>query len=246
MLPLARDPLVGSGLVIGSMSPDIPYYLPVLVDAQATHSAMGVVSVDVLLGLGVFVLWHGLLARPALASVPAGLRGRIPAQTIQGLRARLSPTRSLLLILLSLSVGAATHVLWDVFTHSGRWGVTHIPWLAGQHGLLPGYRWAQYGSGLLGALVIAMWLARWWRGTAVALSAPGLRPAVAARAWLAVFVAGAVGAAFGSVGPLTLPKGPDLRGAAFFAATRGITLAVLVALLLAASWHLATRRQPMR
>lgn len=138
--------------------------------------------------------------------------------------------------------GAATHVVWDAFTHAGRWGTAHVPWLADEHGLLPGYRWAQYGGGVFGVLVVG--LARWWQSNTAASPASGLRPAVAVGAWLLVLVAGAAGAAVGSIGPLTSPEGPDLRSAFFLAATRDIAPAVFVALLFAASWHLVAGRQP--
>jgi hypothetical protein len=243
VLPMARSPLVASALVIGSMSPDVPYYLPVVVSSEVTHSPVGVVSVDVLLGLVVFVAWHGFLVRPAVDCAPAVLRGRIPAQAVLGLRARLSSRSRLLLVLLSLSVGAATHVAWDSFTHVGGWGTTHVAWLAEQQGLLTGYAWAQYGSGAFGALVIALWLARWWRSTPATSSVSRLRPVVSARAWLSIFAAGAAGAVSGSLGPLSSREGPDLGKAAFFAATRGVTLAALMAIVLAASWHLVTRPQ---
>ena len=238
VLPLARAPLVASALVIGSMAPDLPHFLPVLVGAAVTHSPGGVVSVDVALGLGVFLVWHGILSRPALASAPAALRGRVGAQATPGLRTRMSSPRRVLMVLVSLSVGAATHVVWDAFTHAGRWGTTLVPWLAREHGLFAGYTWAQYGSGVFGGLVVTLWLARWWRSTSSVPSAPGLRPEVAAGAWLSVLLAGAAGAAAGSVGPLTSPGGPDLRAAFFSAVTLGPAVAGAAALLLAVIWHL--------
>jgi hypothetical protein len=225
------------------MSPDIPYYVPVPVDAGQTHSLAGVVGVDVLLGLGVFLVFHGFLARPAIALAPAAARARLPVEASAGLRARMPAPRRVLLVLLSLSAGAATHLVWDAFTHNGRWGTAHLPWLAAQHGLLPGYRWAQYGSGLFGALAVGLWLVRWWRSTEAAPSASGLRPAVAAGAWVSVLVAGAAGAVAGSVGALTSPQGPDLSAAVFLAVTRGTALAAFVLLLLAASWHVGLGRR---
>ena len=243
VLPMARAPLVASALVIGSMSPDILYYLPVPVSSEMTHAPVGVVSVDVLLGLVVFMGWHGILMRPALAAAPAGLRGRISSGAVHGLRTRISTLRRLLLVLVSLSIGAATHVGWDSFTHAGGWGTTHVHWLTQQHGPLAGYGWAQYASGMIGALVVTRWLALWWYRTPVAPATSGLRPQFAALAWLSVFAAGAAGAVYGSLDPLTSSEGPDLAGAAFLGATSGIAWAALVAFLLAACWHLATRSQ---
>src|SRR5665647_1712812 len=79
---MAHSPLVASALVIGSMSPDIPYCLPLFVGSEATHSPVGVVSIDVLLSLAVFMAWHGFLTRPAIDCAPAAVRGRIPPQGV--------------------------------------------------------------------------------------------------------------------------------------------------------------------
>src|SRR3712207_2490157 len=75
-LPFLRTPLPASALVIGSMSPDLPYYLPLDPDVP-THTAVSVVTYDLLLGLLAWALWHGLLAAPAVAFAPAPLRARL-------------------------------------------------------------------------------------------------------------------------------------------------------------------------
>src|SRR5690349_16766547 len=79
VLPLFRSGLLPSALVIGSMVPDLPYYLPIPVSSELTHSAAGVVGVDLLLGLLSFVIWHLLVEPLAVAVAPASLRRRLPA-----------------------------------------------------------------------------------------------------------------------------------------------------------------------
>ena len=49
VLPFLRTPLPASALVIGSVAPDLPYYLPVDLPWD-THTASAVVTVDLLLG----------------------------------------------------------------------------------------------------------------------------------------------------------------------------------------------------
>jgi hypothetical protein len=53
-------------------------------------------------------------------------------------------------------------VLWDEFTHGGRWGERHVPALAGTYGDRLGWQWAQHVSGVLGLALLALWLRRWW------------------------------------------------------------------------------------
>jgi Domain of unknown function (DUF4184) len=59
---LVHAGLVPSALVIGSMIPDLPYFILLPVDARATHTILGAGTVDVVFGLVVFCLWQALLA----------------------------------------------------------------------------------------------------------------------------------------------------------------------------------------
>ena len=226
VLPLLGTGLPASALVIGSMSPDIPYYFPFDTATWPTHSWLGMVTIDPLLGLTAWLVWHGLLSAPGLAYAPAGLRARLTDVTI-GLQTRHS-VRAFGLAVAALFVGGVTHIFWDEFTHPRRWGTHHIPALTEHFGGLQGYRWSQYGSGLFGASVIAIWLYRWWLRTP-----PQLVSAGAPRwPWLALLGAAAVA---GIVAALT---SPSLQEAAFNGATTGGGAAAALALVLAVTWHL--------
>lgn len=221
VVPLLRTGLVPSALVIGSMIPDLPYYAPVPVAWTATHSAAGVVGVDVALGVAVFALWHLLLVPAAVAVAPGGLRDRLGPDLPVPPRLHVRSVGSALLVLVSLLVGAATHVVWDAFTHADRWGTGHIAWLEASHGPLPGYRWMQYAGGALGAVVLLVSVARWWIRTQ---AIPGAQrvPALGPRHALAcVAVVGGCLALGGLAGLLSGVSGGGLRAGAFLAATWG-------------------------
>ena len=181
---------------------------------------------DVLVGGLVWALWHALLAPAALSAASAGLRGRLSGVSL-GLRRRLRSTRALGVVLLALAVGATIHVLWDEFTHPGRWGAEHVPVLAQAWGPITGVRWLDYAGGVVGAVVLLVWLARWWRRTP-AVPAPA-RP----RWWLpwAVVAVAGLGGGLSAIG-----SAPDLRSAAVAAAFRGggVLLATAVVLALVA------------
>jgi hypothetical protein len=68
-------------------------------------------------------------------------------------------------VAVSLVLGALTHVAWDALTHANGWGVARVDWLARQYGPLAAHRWAQYLSGVLGAVAVVVWVARWYRDT---------------------------------------------------------------------------------
>ena len=231
VLPFLRTPLPASALVIGSVAPDLPYYLPVELPWD-THTASAVVTVDLLLGGLAWVLWHALLAEPAVAWSPGALRSRLTGVPL-GLGDRLRSVRGLVLTVLALVVGAATHVLWDEFTHAGRWGTAHLPALARTWGPFAGYRWLQYASGVVGGAVLLLGLVRWWR-RAPRVPLPD-RPA----AWPAW--AGIAGAALlaGVAGALAAA---DVRKAAWLGATWGGGAALAVAVALAAVWRVRGSR----
>ncbi|GLW35716.1 DUF4184 family protein [Actinoplanes regularis] len=226
ILPLIRLGLVPSALVIGSVVPDLPYYLPAPVDAGLTHSPAGTVTADVALGAVLYLLWHLLLARSAVAVAPAPLRARIDPAWLQ----RTGPVTAgdVTLVALSLAAGAATHVFWDAFTHHDGWGTGHLGWLAAEHSGLAGYRYAQYASGLLGAAAIAVRLLRWWRATPP-VERPGVSPSVAGATWAFIALAGLCGALFA----VTATEANSLR--TIFLAGTGAAGAALTAAVLSAA-----------
>lgn len=235
VVPLLRVGLVPSALVIGSIAPDLPYYLPVGTPSTTTHSAAGVVGIDLVFGLVLFALWQLLLAPAAVGLAPAALRDRLapglPVRPAWHVRS----VGGVALILVSLALGAATHVAWDAFTHADRWGTDHVAWLAATHGPLPGYRWAQYASGALGAGILLVAAGRWWRRTP---PAPGMQGIPALGARTAARVAGVVGLALaaGAIAGLAVglaSSGP--RAAGFLAATWGGGAAGAAALVCAAA-----------
>jgi hypothetical protein len=223
-------PVPASALVVGSITPDLPYYLP-FPPGLVTHTALAVVTTDLALGGVAWVVWHAVLAAPALAVAPAGLRSRLDGVAL-GLRRRLSSAAAVGAAALALVVGAATHVLWDEFTHARRWGEQHIPALREVYGPLHGWAWLQQASGVLGAAVLLAWFVRWWRRT----PARGDRSRdTAVWPWAVVIGAGLV------VGGIAALAAPRLGSAAFQGATWGGGAAMTAALVLATGWHLRRR-----
>lgn len=69
--------------------------------------------------------------------------------------------RAIALLVISLALGVATHIAWDLFTHEGRIGTDLIPILDQMWGPLAGFKWLQHGSSVLGLLILAIWGAYW-------------------------------------------------------------------------------------
>ncbi|MEE1770556.1 DUF4184 family protein [Streptomyces sp. JV185] len=168
----ARGPLFTSALVAGSFAPDMTYYADTAVPGamefgRVTHSVWGVFTVDVLITAAVVALWL-LLREPLVALLPGAWQGRVHA-FLRG-RPGARGVREAAGFVLSAVTGAATHVVWDAFTHHDRWGVRLVPLLDGSFGGLPVFQLVQYGSSAV-ALAVLAWF------TASGLRRTGARPA---------------------------------------------------------------------
>lgn len=186
VLPLRRY-LWFPALAAGAMAPDVAYYLPLRID---THSLVSVVTVDVIVGvLMVLVAWA--VQRPFLGLCGDGIRARATAMKV--------PTWPI--VLASLVVGAATHVLWDAFTHTHgfvvqNWSLMRIS-VIGPHRL---YNVFGYVSAIAGLLVLGIALLRWYRRTP---PTEAHWPAPRRKPWILVAIG--VATVFGAVIGLTDP-----------------------------------------
>lgn len=156
----ARGPLLASALVAGSFSPDMTYFAASVTPAamefgDVTHGPLGVLTADVAITAALVGLW--LMVRdPLLALLPSGWQGRVHA-CLKG-RPWLDrpPLAVALWFYVSAVIGAATHVVWDGFTHFDRWGTRIVPVLGEIVAGFPLYTYAQYGSSAL-ALIALVW-----------------------------------------------------------------------------------------
>ncbi|MCF6471558.1 DUF4184 family protein [Nonomuraea sp. MG754425] len=237
-------PLIGShrvrrfvdpwALAFGAMVPDLPVFLTFLPDYSDWHSWLGVVTIDPLAVLILLPLFHLVLRDPLIALLPPALAGRA---------ALLAPRRLRLLPMAAGAVaGAATHVLWDSFTHSTasvEWGA----WLSvSVFGVIRLFRLLQYVSSAAGLAVLVWW---GWRGLSRMAAAPVPdRLRLPARARLAVLVASGLGVVAGAVlWPLIDEPNPKFGIAAVITKTGAGTVIGLVLVLLcyAVVWQVRRR-----
>ncbi len=169
-LPFIRTPLVPAAIAIGAMTPDLPLFVRgVGLNYSSTHTFANVVWTAVL-AFVLFIVWRAVL-RPAVPELsPRWLATRLPEEWGDaGVSAagralgvgekRLHP----LLLAISLILGVLSHIVWDLFTHEGRWGVQLLPALAAQWGPLTGFKWLQHGSSVIGLVIIGVWGLLWLR-----------------------------------------------------------------------------------
>jgi hypothetical protein len=160
MLSRAR---VFSAAVIGSMVPDFGLLLPVLPSRVETHSLLGLFSFC--LPVGLIAYWVTLvLIKPAMLQiVPDGAYARVRAMDATAPDAGLG---GWLYAALAIVFGAITHLIWDAFTHEHAGGVRMFPVLKDYGPEVVGhtlqlYAWLQYGSSLVGLIVVIAALVLW-------------------------------------------------------------------------------------
>ncbi len=243
-VPFAWLGLPLSALVIGSIGPDLEYFIRLMPYSRYGHTLWGLVTFCLPLGYALFVAFHVLAKRPLLALLPDGHQDRLASAAASF---RLLSVPGLVGAPVAIVIGAFTHIAWDSFTHLHGWGVQQFPILASRivptpWGMLAFHRALQHACGPLGMGILAVLYVRWRRRAPVGPVDPRLRLRTRTRVLL---VAGMVGVAGGlallrvwSLVPrLTHPSGIRLFGV-LASVTTTAALFVLVALY-SAGWHVA-------
>ncbi len=163
VIPLRRCGLLLSGLIIGSMIPDLVYILPVPVSDQFGHTLPGLFLFCLPAGLGVFFIFHLWVKYPLFSLFPEQHQQRL--WRVMSYMPVLS-WKHVITILVSILVGAVTHITWDAFTHWYGWGVQRFEFFqmvlfTSEFGTLRLYKVLQHGSTILGTLALFYWYVRW-------------------------------------------------------------------------------------
>lgn len=207
--PAAVLPLVGplgrfaapSALAIGSIVPDLWYLVP-LVERAASHSIAALFWFCLPVGLTTYALFHLLLKQPLIALISP----RLAAFTPPGL-----PPAPWYAVVVSLLVGALTHLVWD--------GLTHFE----------SHRWVQHANTLGGTAILGWWIAGKLRRAAT----PGHAPRLPAFSRACVLLALCGVALIAALWSADTPLGRDLITLRHFLRSAGIAAlqAFVIALL---------------
>jgi len=201
-LPFVGTRLVPAAIAVGAMTPDLPLFLRAAPLGYARTHDFAWLPATILLALALLLVWRSILRPASRELAPRRLAVRLPDDwdhgaaaaardtlAITDLRGAGRPRRwgfswsGMLLLVASLAIGVVSHILWDLFTHEGRWGVTLLPALGQQWGPLVGYKWLQHGSSLVGIAIITVWVVLWLRRRDAAASVPRLVPSWLRWAW---------------------------------------------------------------
>ncbi|MTB51720.1 DUF4184 family protein [Lewinella sp. W8] len=159
VLPLAKLParwISVTGLVIGSLTPDFEYFLRMQIRSDYGHSLWGLFYFDLPLGLVLTFLFHGVVKQSLFQNLPVFLKSRF--MVFMDFRWPQHFRKHWWVVMVSILIGAASHIFWDSFTHQHRYFAQSIPYLTTTIPILevqvPGYKVLQHLSTLVGGGII--------------------------------------------------------------------------------------------
>jgi len=160
VLPLALLPrqwLSLTGLVIGSITPASEYFLRMKVRSDYSHTINGLFWFDLPAGLLLAFLFHIFVKDSLFDNLPQILQSRLTLY--KQFKWTIYFKANWPIVLVSIMIGAASHLLWDSFTHEHGYFVSALPPLAEPVNLygvqLPTFKILQHSSTLIGSIIIA-------------------------------------------------------------------------------------------
>lgn len=145
-----------TGLMIGSMVPDFEYFIRMKGLSIYSHEWLGILWFDLPLALLLSFIYHSIVRDPLIANLPTVFRSRLKRFT--KFDWALYVKHNWFIVIPSILVGTATHIIWDGFTHENGYFVKILPFL--QHNFfilghwIPLYNLGQHFSTLIGGLAV--------------------------------------------------------------------------------------------
>jgi len=145
-----------TGLIIGSMTPDFEYFIRMKTLSYYGHTIAGIFYFDLPLGIILAFIFHNLVRDSLYTNLPVFIQNRLTS--FEKFDWNRFFIKNWIAISSSIIIGAASHLLWDSFTHKFGYFVQTWPILTTQidilHYNIPVYNILQHTSTLIGGLII--------------------------------------------------------------------------------------------
>jgi Domain of unknown function (DUF4184) len=155
-----------SGLIIGSMSPDFEYFIRMKDYSKYSHTWAGLFWFDVPLGLALLFIFHNVVRNTIIEYLPFSLNVRF--STFEKFNWNRYFQKNMIVVLISLIVGIASHLFWDSFTHDGGYFAESIPVLRDKVNILNHHLFGatlfQYISSLIGGIIMLIYIFKFPEG----------------------------------------------------------------------------------
>ena len=147
-----------TGLIIRSLNPDLEYFLRMKIQSNYSHTIFGLFWLDLPLGILLAYIFHNIVRDNLFDNLPKILKYRLVK--FQQFEWNEYFKRNWLIVIISILIGAGSHILWDGFTHKNGYFVRTIPSLTNKIELygrqIPTFKIFQHSSTLVGGIVIAI------------------------------------------------------------------------------------------
>ncbi len=197
------------------MAPDFQYFIHFSASGRSGHTLPGIFMLTLPIALVVLWTFHRFVKRPVAKLLSPEIQSRLSEHL--GTFRFFGPAR-FGLIVISILVGVATHVLWDSFTHADSWLYKLWPILQERVGVpllgtLPVYKVLQHSSTVLGLFALFVWLLLWYRRSNPApVPEPGLTPSKRITVISVLITISVVGGILRAAWEHGIPSSTSLRG----------------------------------
>jgi hypothetical protein len=173
------------------MAPDFHYFLDIAPKQYFGHTVRGAFLFCLPVGLSVLWIFQKIMKLPLMSLASETQQQRLVSLAVPF---RWGPAMRFLLILFSLLLGTATHLVWDAFTHDRGYFVRNVPDLRNTPledfgSDRPLYNVLQHGSSLGGLAILTLWYWRWFKRTPPQPVPAYLKQSGAKKAWIIAVIA---------------------------------------------------------
>lgn len=164
VLPLAYLPKRWyslTGLIIGSLTPDFEYFIRMKIQSNFSHTLIGLFLFDIPLGILIAFLYHCVVRENLIDNLPRILKSRL--SQFKQFRWKDYFIENWIVVIISIFIGAVSHLFWDSYTHPSGYFAQTTPVLMNKIEVIgkqmPIIKILQHLSTLIGILVIvfALW-----------------------------------------------------------------------------------------
>ena len=145
-----------TGFVIGSLTPDFEYFIRMNIRSDFSHSLLGVLWFDLPLGILLSFVFHNIIRNSFLDNFICKLK--IDTDSLRNFNWNTYFKNNWLKVIVSIIIGAYSHIFWDSFTHSTGYFVVNFPMLLDNISILGFqikiYSLLQHVSTLIGGIVL--------------------------------------------------------------------------------------------
>lgn len=145
-----------TGLVIGSIAPDFEYFIRMKVQSNYSHTWVGLLWFDLSISILLAFIFHNIVRNPFINNLPQFLQSRLSVFILFDWSKYFKKNWSI--VLLSILIGSASHLLGDDFTHQKGFFVQQFSVLQTNvkigYQQIPLFKILQHLSSLIGGIII--------------------------------------------------------------------------------------------